>query len=176
MRHGARPRFKTRLPTIWAIPAMDLASFHILALAELESVHRLAYHLCRDPHAADELVQETYLRALRDADWFRPGEHGVRGAGPCGKPLPGTAHLLYRSVRPGSVKAVSVFVQSWHGQYPLGAGRLYTVSVASSPFPMLAWRTESVVYFLLADDEATERAAASLIRGAPATGTSEPDI
>jgi hypothetical protein len=62
-----------------------------------------------------------------------------------------------------------VFVQAWHDQYPLKPGRLYTVSVATSPFPMLAWRTDRVVYFLLADDDATEQAAAALIRGEPVT-------
>jgi RNA polymerase sigma-70 factor (ECF subfamily) len=57
---------------------MDPQPFHKLALAEVEAVHRLAYHLCRDAHEADDLVQETYLRALRSADGFTPGEHGVR--------------------------------------------------------------------------------------------------
>lgn len=57
---------------------MDPASLHKLVLAEVESVHRLAYHLCRDRHEADDLVQETYLRALRSADTFQPGDYGVR--------------------------------------------------------------------------------------------------
>jgi RNA polymerase sigma-70 factor (ECF subfamily) len=57
---------------------MDADSFHILALAELEAVHRLAFHLSRDRHEADDLVQETYLRAMRSAESFHPGEHGVR--------------------------------------------------------------------------------------------------
>jgi hypothetical protein len=70
-------------------------------------------------------------------------------------------------MRPGSVQAVSIFVQGWHDQYPLDAGRLYTVSVASSPFPMLAWRTDKVVYFLLADDAATVQKSAELIRQTP---------
>lgn len=57
---------------------MDAALLHKLVLAEVESVHRLAYHLCRDRHEADDLVQETYLRALRSANTFQPGEYGVR--------------------------------------------------------------------------------------------------
>ena len=57
---------------------MDPAAFHVLALAEADAVHRLAYHLCRDRHEADDLVQETYLRALRSADTYHPGQHGVR--------------------------------------------------------------------------------------------------
>lgn len=57
---------------------MDLVSFHKLILAEVESIHRLAYNLCRDAHEAEDLVQETYLRALRSASLFQLGEYGVR--------------------------------------------------------------------------------------------------
>jgi RNA polymerase sigma-70 factor (ECF subfamily) len=57
---------------------MDSASFHKLVLTEVESVHRLAYHLCRDQHEAEDLVQETYLRALKSSDTYQPGACGVR--------------------------------------------------------------------------------------------------
>ena len=57
---------------------MDPDAFHKLALAEVDAVHRLAFHLSRDRHEAEDLVQETYLRALRSADGFAPREHGVR--------------------------------------------------------------------------------------------------
>ena len=64
--------------TIGSPASIDPAAFHVLALAEVDAVHRLASHLCRDRHEADDLVQETYLRALRPAGTFSPGEHGVR--------------------------------------------------------------------------------------------------
>ncbi len=57
---------------------MDAAPFHKLALAEVDAVHRLAFHLCRSHHEAEELVQETYLRAVRSADSFTLGDAGVR--------------------------------------------------------------------------------------------------
>jgi RNA polymerase sigma-70 factor (ECF subfamily) len=41
--------------------------FEPLALGQMDAVYRLAFHLSRRPDEADELVQETYLRA------FRPG-------------------------------------------------------------------------------------------------------
>lgn len=89
------------------------------------------------------------------------------GAGPCGRPLEGTIHLLYRSTEVGSVAGVSVFVQRNAGQLPLQPGNLYTASGPDAPFPMLAWRTERVVYFLLADDAETADRARRAIGGAP---------
>jgi RNA polymerase sigma-70 factor (ECF subfamily) len=36
-------------------------------------VHRWLYHLCRDPHHADDLTQETFLRALANLKKFEAG-------------------------------------------------------------------------------------------------------
>ena len=144
-------------------------------IAQAEEIHGFCSRLAEGLHSAGYPADIAPLAASVEPDLHTDHPYPnltsigyrYRGAGPCGRPLPDTAHLLYRALQPGSVRAISVFVQPWHGQYPLDANRLYTVSVASSPFPMLAWRTDNVVYFLLADDAATERAAASLIRGAP---------
>ena len=57
---------------------MDRSTFANLALAELPAVYRLAYHLCADKHDVDDVVQETYLHALRAADQFRLMSCGVR--------------------------------------------------------------------------------------------------
>lgn len=38
-----------------------------------DTVYRLAYHLCRDPHDAQDLAQETFLKALARADSFKEG-------------------------------------------------------------------------------------------------------
>jgi RNA polymerase sigma-70 factor (ECF subfamily) len=54
------------------------ADFRPLILAELDAVFRLACHLSRDREGADDLVQETYLRALRSAHTFSLAAHGVR--------------------------------------------------------------------------------------------------
>jgi RNA polymerase sigma-70 factor, ECF subfamily len=53
-------------------------SFNQILLREVESVHRLAHRLCQDIHEAEDLVQETYLHALKAAHTYKPGEHGVR--------------------------------------------------------------------------------------------------
>ncbi len=42
-------------------------------LAHLDALHRVALRLTRSAGDAEDLVQETYLRAFRGADRFRPG-------------------------------------------------------------------------------------------------------
>ncbi len=78
------------------------------------------------------------------------------GAGPCADPMADTAHLLYRSTGAGHESALSVFVQPYKGQFALEKGKFYVVSGPRSPFPVHAWRTSRLVYFLIADDEAVE--------------------
>jgi RNA polymerase sigma-70 factor (ECF subfamily) len=43
------------------------------ALTYLDSLYRTALRLSRNPHDAEDLVQETYLRALRALDQFQEG-------------------------------------------------------------------------------------------------------
>jgi RNA polymerase sigma-70 factor (ECF subfamily) len=52
--------------------------FEKLALAELDTLYRVANRMTRNPERAGDLVQETYLRAFRSREGFDLQEHGMR--------------------------------------------------------------------------------------------------
>ena len=52
--------------------------FEQLALEQLDTLYRIARRLARDPQRAEDLVQETYLRAVRARDTFDLQSHGIR--------------------------------------------------------------------------------------------------
>jgi RNA polymerase sigma-70 factor (ECF subfamily) len=52
--------------------------FESLSLEHLDAVYRLAFQLARHPDEASDLVQETYLKALRAADRFEEQGGGMR--------------------------------------------------------------------------------------------------
>lgn len=53
-------------------------SFEALALPHLDLVYRVARRLSRNEHEAEDLVQETYLKAYRAFEHFEMREYGVR--------------------------------------------------------------------------------------------------
>jgi len=52
--------------------------FERLALEQLDTLYRVARRLVRDQNQAEDLVQETYLRALRSRNSFELQEFGIR--------------------------------------------------------------------------------------------------
>lgn len=57
---------------------LSAKQFEQLALAEIDMVYRLARRLSRDHAKAEDLVQETYLRALKARNSFNLQQYGIR--------------------------------------------------------------------------------------------------
>lgn len=52
--------------------------FEKLAMEQIDMLHRIARRMTRDPAHAEDLVQETYLRAFRGRDKFDLQQFGIR--------------------------------------------------------------------------------------------------
>src|SRR5580700_6703423 len=67
----------TLLPWKYAIPKSGprTSPFEDLALPLLPSLYNVAVWLSRNPADAEDLVQETFLKALRGFDTFEPGSN-----------------------------------------------------------------------------------------------------
>jgi RNA polymerase sigma-70 factor (ECF subfamily) len=52
----------------------ELAQFEAIALPHLDAAYTLARYLLRDPHDAEDAVQEAYLRAMRYFGSYRGGD------------------------------------------------------------------------------------------------------
>jgi RNA polymerase sigma-70 factor (ECF subfamily) len=57
---------------------LDAKQFEALALEQLDMLYRIARRMTRDPHKAEDLVQETYLRAFRSSGDFDLQQFGIR--------------------------------------------------------------------------------------------------
>lgn len=68
-----RPRDPGTAPTREEAAELAKPGFAEEALPWLDAVHRFALRLTRDPAAAEDLVQETYLKAFRSWDQFDRG-------------------------------------------------------------------------------------------------------
>lgn len=57
---------------------LERQQFEALALEHLDMLFRLARRMARDAHRAEDLVQETYLRAFRSSADFDLQDYGIR--------------------------------------------------------------------------------------------------
>jgi len=57
---------------------IEREQFESLALEHLDMLYRLARRMTSDPHRAEDLAQETYLRAVRSAGEFDLQSCGIR--------------------------------------------------------------------------------------------------
>jgi len=76
------------------------------------------------------------------------------GCGPCTIPGGKTAHLLYRPAPGGNISTytVSLFLQSDINQLPLETNKVYLSNDTIDKTPMIIWRNNGIVYYLVAED------------------------
>jgi RNA polymerase sigma-70 factor (ECF subfamily) len=60
------------------MPPEGSKSFEELAVPHLEAIYRIARRLTRDQHAAEDLTQETYLKAYKSFASFEMREYGIK--------------------------------------------------------------------------------------------------
>lgn len=70
--------FSLTAATAYSPLTEDADAFERLALDQMDTLYRVARRLTRDPERANDLVQETYLRAFRAKDSFELKEYGIR--------------------------------------------------------------------------------------------------
>jgi RNA polymerase sigma-70 factor (ECF subfamily) len=59
--------------------SLSPAQFESLVMEQMDVLYRVARRMARDAHAAEDLLQETYLRAFRSADSFKlEAAYGIR--------------------------------------------------------------------------------------------------
>ena len=99
-----------------SLSPQELERFTERVLPYLDAAHNLARYLLRDPHEAEEAVQEAFLRAIRHFDGFR----GVDGRGWLLKIVRNTCFTQLRRRHPGGERVE--FDEDIHSPQEEGSG------------------------------------------------------
>jgi hypothetical protein len=88
-------------------------------------------------------------------------------AGPCILPGPPAVHMLYRRQGSGSGGAddcLSVWIAVDKGQVAIDPDKPYLAAGADKPHPMIVWRHDGLVYYIIGDSLESVDGAAALLR------------
>ena len=113
--------------------AVDRDRFEEVALPHLDSVYRLARSLTRSEAEAQDLVQETYIRAYRAFSGFELREYG---------PKPWLFRILYNAfytLRGRQKRQPTLLDDVDFDQFAHGSGDREDVDLASGAFGVLNW-------------------------------------
>ena len=103
---------------------------------------------------------ERYLGRPVPYPDLRPIGYEYIGAGPCGNRAEQTVHLLYKAIGGPVTDTVSLFVQPYHGQAPIDEGKVYWAAGRDAAHPIIVWRKDDMVFYLVGDaDQPLVRAA-----------------
>jgi hypothetical protein len=85
-------------------------------------------------------------------------------AGKCILPGPAAVHLIYRRHDGGARDSLSVWIAADKGQVPIDADKPSLIAGADKPHPMIVWRHEGLVYYIVGDSFDGVDGAAALLR------------
>ena len=87
-------------------------------------------------------------------------------AGHCNVPGKGAVHLVYHAKeKSGRYDALSLWIKTYQGRPLIDAGKLYGIGGEESAHPMLIWRDQTMVYYLVGDATDYVEKAARVLRG-----------
>lgn len=117
---------------------MRRAEFETLALSQLDAVYRLALRLTRNPEAASDLVQDTFVRAIRPETVARFDPQGARPEGPAEESMRAWLFTICHNLFYSQVKRA--------GRAPTLVGEFFTDAADGPPpsEPPPAWNRASL--------------------------------
>jgi hypothetical protein len=103
---------------------------------------------------------ERYLGRPVPYPDLRPIGYQYLGACPAPEVAEPTVHLLYHAMGRPITDTVSLFVQSYHGQVHVDDGSVSWAARKDAAHPMIVWRKDGMVFYLVGDaDQPVIRAA-----------------
>jgi anti-sigma factor RsiW len=94
-----------------------------------------------------------------------PLGYRFEAAGDCHIPGRNAAHIIYRAeADTGRSDALSLWLRPATGQLAIEPGKLYDASGPQASHPILMWRTDGMVYYLVGDGPSQTREVARFIR------------
>jgi hypothetical protein len=128
-------RFTKRHKTCATTPSSLMASDWPDSLERLPGA--ISQHLGTQANAVMDLTALGYQYA---------------GAGPCHTPGDKSAHLVYhRDTSDGRRESISLWISPDDGRYDIPEQQIYRVSDPTAEHPVLLWRNDGVIYYIVAD-------------------------
>lgn len=106
---------------------------------------------------------ERYLGRPVPYPDLRPIGYQYVGACPAPEVSEPTVHLLYHATGTPITDTVSLFVQSYHGQVHVEDGKVYWAAGKGAAHPMIVWRKDEMVFYLVGDADQPVIGAADLM-------------
>ncbi|MAX26584.1 MAG: hypothetical protein CMJ19_18990 [Phycisphaeraceae bacterium] len=146
------------------------ANRHTTCSKELTRLHNFA----TNPHGIEEMpkVISEHLggKAYPCLDLSNAG-YKFAGAGPCAIPNGKAAHLIYKSINPtGKNDTISLWITPDDGTLDLVPDKVFRIRGPESNHPIIAWRHDNMVYYIVGDTYTNIQKAYVALNGTVSSG------